>query len=109
MNQELLLRLWKKKRVCVLWKKGQETEGDYEGVAKVWRVEVRKAKAQLELRLAIAVTENEKSFYKYISTKRRTKENFHPLLDAAGDVTTEDKKTEILNASCPNISVHCSF
>ena len=81
----------------------------YKEVAKVCREEVQKAKAQLELRLATAVKENKKSFYEYISGKRRTKENFHPLLDAAGDVTTEDKKTEILNASCPNISVHCSF
>jgi len=62
------------------------------------RVEVRKAKAQLELRLATAVKENKKSFYKYINGKRRTKENFHPLLDTAGNVTTEDKeKAEALN------------
>ena len=68
-------------------------------IAKVCKEEVRKAKAQLELRLAIAVKENKKSFYKCISGKRRTKENFHPLLDAAGNVTTEDKeKAEVLNA-----------
>jgi len=61
--------------------------------------EVRKAKAQLELRLPTEVKENKKSFYKYINGKRRTKENFHPLLDAAGNVTTEDKeKAEVLNA-----------
>ena len=99
MNQELLLNLWKKKRVCVLWKKGQATWGDYKEVAKVCREEVRKAKAQLELRLATAVKENKKCFHKYINSKRRTKENFHPLLDAAGNVTTEDKeKAEVLNA-----------
>ena len=54
---ELLLRLQKKKRVCVLWKKGQATWGDYKEVAKVRREEVRKAKAQLELKLATAVEE----------------------------------------------------
>ena len=99
-NRELLLRLWKKKRACVLWKKGQETWGDYKRVAKVCRKEVRKAKARLELRLATAVVkENKKSFYKYINGMRRTKENFHPLLDAAGNVATEDKeKAEVLNA-----------
>ncbi len=43
------------------------TWGDYKEVAKVCREEVRKAKAQLELRLATAVKENKKSFYKYIS------------------------------------------
>ena len=93
------MRLWKKKRVYVLWKKGQATWGDCKQVAKICRVEVRKARAQLELRLATAVKENKKSFYKYISGKRRTKDNFHPLLDAVGNVTTEDKaKTEVLNA-----------
>ena len=49
--------------------------------------------------MAIAVKENKKSFYKYVNGKRRTKENFHPLLDAVGNVTTEDKeKAEVLNA-----------
>ena len=48
--------------------------------------------------MATAVKESKKSFYKYINSKRRTKENFHPLLDAAGNVTTEDKeKAEVLN------------
>ena len=55
MNHELLLKLWKKKRVYVLWKKVQATWGDYKEVAKVCREEVRKAKARLELRLATAV------------------------------------------------------
>ena len=64
MNRELLLRLRKKKRVYVLWRKGQATWGDYKEVAKVCREEVRKAKAHLELRLATAVKENVKSFYK---------------------------------------------
>ena len=93
------MRLQKKKRVCVLWKKGQATWEDYKEVAKVCREEVRKEKAQLELRLATAVKEKKKSFYKYTSGKRRSKENLHPVLDAAGNVTTEDKKkAEILNA-----------
>ena len=48
--------------------------------------------------MATAVKENKKCFHKYINSKRRTKENFHPLLDAAGNVTTEDKeKAEVLN------------
>ena len=99
MSQEQLLRLRKKKRIYVLWKKGQATRGDYKEVAKVCREEVQKAKAQLELRLATAVKENKKSFYKYINGKRRTKDDFYPLIDAAGNVTTEDKeKAEVLNA-----------
>ena len=82
MNWELLLRL-QKKRVYVLWKKGHASWGDYNEVAKVCREEVRKEKAQLELRLATAV--KKKSFYKYISGKRRTKKTFRPLLDAVGN------------------------
>ena len=40
-----------------------------------------------------------KHLYKYINSKNRAKENLHPLLDAAGNVTTEDKKqAEILVA-----------
>lgn len=39
-------------------------------------------------------------FYKYLHSKRRTKENLHSLLYEAGNVTTEDKeKAEVLNAS----------
>ena len=64
MNQELLLTLWQKKRVYVLLKKGQATWGDFKEAAKVCRVEVRKAKAHHELRLATAVKENKKSFYR---------------------------------------------
>lgn len=49
--------------------------------------------------MATAVKENKKSFYKYISSKRRSKENLHHLLDAVGNVTTENKeKAEVLNA-----------
>ena len=58
MNRELLSRVWKKRRVYVLWKKGQATRGCYKEVANVCREEVRKAKAQLELRLSTAVNEN---------------------------------------------------
>jgi len=48
--------------------------------------------------LAVGVKENKKLFYKCISSKRRTKESFHPLLDAAESMTTEDKeKVEVLN------------
>ena len=41
----------------------------------------------------------QETFYKYINSKRTTKENLHFLLDEAGNVTTEDKeKAEFLNA-----------
>ena len=60
---------------------------------------IRRAKAQLELNLATAVKDNKKCFYKYISNKRRAKENLHPLLDAGGNtVTKAEEKAEVLNA-----------
>ncbi len=49
--------------------------------------------------MATAVKESKKSFYKYINGKRRTKDNFYPLIDAAGNVTMKDKeKAEVLSA-----------
>ena len=58
----IIVETLKKKRVYVLWKKGQATWGDCKEIAKVCKEEVRKAKAQPELRLATAVKENKKSF-----------------------------------------------
>ena len=43
----------------------------------MYREKIRKAKAQLELNLAAVVKRNKKPFYKYINSKRRTKENIH--------------------------------
>jgi len=66
--------------------------------------------------LASEAKDNKKSFYKYKNNKRGTKEYFHPLLDATGNVTTEDKKAEVLNAfftsafnsqiSYPQVTLH---
>ncbi|MCQ4187459.1 reverse transcriptase family protein [Klebsiella pneumoniae] len=99
MNRELFLRLREKKRIYCLWKEGRATENEYKEVVRMCRGEIRKAKAQLEFNLATGVKRNKKLFYKYINSKRRTKENIHSLLDEAGNVTTEDKeKAEVLNA-----------
>jgi len=62
-------------------KKGQATQEDYKDIVKLYREKVRRAKAQLEHLLATAIKDNKKCFYKYISNKRRAKENLHPLLD----------------------------
>ena len=99
MNRELFLRLQEKKRIYLLWKKGRATQKEYKEVVKMCREKIRKAKAQLELKLAAGVKGNKKLFYKYINSKRRTRENLHSLLDEAGNVTTEDKeKADVLNA-----------
>ena len=63
------------------------------------REKIRKTKAQFELNLAAGVKRNKKLFYKYINSKRRTKENLRSLLDEAGNVTTEDtERADVLNA-----------
>ena len=99
MNRELFLRLQEKKRIYLLWKKGRATQKEYKEVVKMCREKIRKAKAQLELNLAAGVKGNKKLFYKYINSKRRTRENLRSLLDEAGNVTTGDKeKADVLNA-----------
>ncbi|KAK4831158.1 hypothetical protein QYF61_015628 [Mycteria americana] len=102
----------KKRRVYDLWKKGQATQEDYKDVMRLGREKIRRAKAQLELNLATAMQDNKKCFYKYISTKRRDKENLHPLLDAKGNVVKKDEeKAGVLNsafASVFNSKTSCS-
>ncbi|GAB0204020.1 mitochondrial enolase superfamily member 1 [Grus japonensis] len=51
---------------------------------------VRKAKANLELNLVRGVKDNEKGFYKYINSKRKTRENMGQLLNGAGELVTRD-------------------
>ncbi|KAK4813363.1 hypothetical protein QYF61_003562 [Mycteria americana] len=58
LTRELWLELRKKRRVYDLWKKGQATQEDYKGVARLCREKIRRAKAELELSLATAVKDN---------------------------------------------------
>ena len=65
------------------------------------REQIRRSKPQLELNLATAVIDNKKCFYKYISDKRRVKENLPSLLDAGGNAVTKgEEKAEVLHAFC---------
>ncbi|KAK4821972.1 hypothetical protein QYF61_006171, partial [Mycteria americana] len=76
LTRELWLKLRKKRRVYDLWKKGRVTQEDYKGVK-----------------------DNKKHFFKYISSKRRAKENLQPLVDRGGNTATKDEeKAEVLNA-----------
>jgi len=59
---ELLLGLRAKRRVYYLRKKGQATQGEYRGLIRLCREEIRNTKAQLELRLATVVRDNKKMF-----------------------------------------------
>ena len=99
MNRDLFGGHQEKSRIYLLWKEGWTTRGKYKEVVRMCKDKIRTAKAQLELNLAVGVKENKTFFYKYIYSKRRAKESLHPLPDAAGNVTTEDKeKAEVLNA-----------
>ncbi|KAK4817255.1 hypothetical protein QYF61_005468 [Mycteria americana] len=101
------------RRDSQLWKKGQATQEDYKGVARLCREKIRRAKTELELNLAAAVKDNKKHFFKYISSKRRAKENLQPLVDRGGNtVTKDDQKAEVLNAffaSVFNSRANCSL
>ncbi|KAK4820905.1 hypothetical protein QYF61_008137 [Mycteria americana] len=113
LTRELWLELRRKRRVYDLWKKGQATQEDYKGVARLCREKIRRAKAELELNLATAVKDNKKYFFKYISGKRRAKENLQPLVDGGGNTVTKDEeKAEVLNAffaSVINSRGNCSL
>ncbi|KAK4823236.1 hypothetical protein QYF61_000096 [Mycteria americana] len=113
LTRELWLELRKKRRVYDHWKKGQATQEDYKGVARLCREKIRRAKAELELSLAAAVKDNKKHFFKYISSKRRAKENLQPLVDRGGNtVTRDEEKAEVLNAffaSVFNSRANCSL
>ncbi|KAK4809578.1 hypothetical protein QYF61_020000 [Mycteria americana] len=99
LTRELWLKLRRKRRVYDLWKKGRATQEDYKGVARLCREKTRRAKAELELSLAAAIKDNKKHFFKYISSKRRGKENLQPLVDGGGNTVTKDEeKAEVLNA-----------
>ncbi|KAK4815696.1 hypothetical protein QYF61_006679 [Mycteria americana] len=92
LTRELWLELRKKRRVYDLWKKGRASQEDYKGVARFCREKIRRAKAELELNLAAAVKDNKKHFFKYISSKRRAKENLQPLVGGGGNTVTKDEE-----------------
>ena len=41
--------------------------------------------------MATKAKENSKCFYKHINSKRKARENLHPLLDAEGNLVTKDR------------------
>jgi len=97
MSKELLVKL-KWTFVYKMRKEGQATWEEYRNIVRVCREAMRKAKVHLELNLTRDV-EDKKDFFKYISSKWKTRENVGPLLKQVGAQVTEDaEKVEFLNA-----------
>ena len=65
--------------------------------------ENQKSQSTARTELGPKAEENSKCFYKHINSKRKARENLHPLLDAEGNLVTKDRdKAEVLNASVFN-------
>ncbi|GAB0186183.1 mitochondrial enolase superfamily member 1 [Grus japonensis] len=80
------------------WKQGQVAWEEYRETIQAARDQVRKAKALIELNLARDIKGNKKSFYRYVSDKRKMRENVGPLWNEMGDLVTLNKeKTEVVN------------
>ncbi|GAB0186323.1 mitochondrial enolase superfamily member 1 [Grus japonensis] len=98
MNKELLSKLKHKTEAYRGWKQGQVAWEECRKTGPAARDQVRKAKALIEISLARDVKGNKKSFYRYVSDKRRTRENVGPLRNETGDLITQDmEKAEVLN------------
>jgi len=99
LNKELLAEIRWKRKVHGMWKEGKATWEEYRNVVRACRDAKRKAKAHLEMKLARDVKNNKKGFFKYINSKRKTRDNVGPLLNEVGVLVTEDaEKAELLNA-----------
>lgn len=81
----------KKKRVYCLWNKGLETQEECKDIASICGGKIRKAKARQEFNLAIIVRNNNKCFFQ-IYQQQKEGQNLLPLLDAAGNINTEDEE-----------------
>jgi len=76
-----------------MWKEGQATWEQYRNIVRACREAMRKTR--LELNLARDVKDNKKDFFKYSSSKWKTREKVRPLLNKVGVLMTEDvEKTE---------------
>ncbi|PKU31482.1 rna-directed dna polymerase from mobile element jockey-like [Limosa lapponica baueri] len=98
-SKELLEKLRRKKEVYRTWKKGLAAWEEYRNTVRVCRDATRKARAHLELNLARDAKDSKKGFFKYISSKRKTRENVNLLLNEVGALVMEDaEKAQLLNA-----------
>ena len=80
---------------------------EYTDAVLMCRNEIRKAKAQMELKLARDVINYEKGFFIYIGQKRQAKESVPPLINEKGELATTDmEKTGVLNEFFVSVSLH---
>ncbi|GAB0185845.1 mitochondrial enolase superfamily member 1 [Grus japonensis] len=98
MNKELPGKVKQKKEAYRGWKQGQVAWEEYRETLRAAREQVRKAKTLIEISLARDVKDNKKTFYRYVSDKRRTRENVGPLRNEMGELVTQDtEKAEVPN------------
>jgi len=75
LSQDLLVKLKVKRELHRQWKQRQISWEEYRDAAHLYRNEVKRAKAQLELNLTRDAKNNNKGFYRYVSQKRKAKES----------------------------------
>lgn len=77
---------------------------DCRAVVCICREKTGKAKAQFDLKLVRVVSDNKKSVFKYVSGKRRPKENVMQILVRGCNLTNRDEeKAEAFNAFCASV------
>jgi len=91
-------KLRHKKEAYRGWKQGQVAREEYREIIQAARDHVRKAKVLSELNLVRDIKGNKKSFHRYISDKRKARENVGPLWKEMGDLVTRDmEKAEVVD------------
>lgn len=81
-------KIQKKEESLQKGEKDLATWEEYRNVVRACREAMRKV--HLELILMREIKDNRKSFFKYISSKRKTVENVGPLLNEFGALVMED-------------------
>lgn len=84
MNKELWQNSDIEKKLYKRWKQGEVTWKEYRHTAWTRRDRVRKGKTHLLLSLARYLKGNQKEFYRYIGSKKKTRENVGLMLNEVG-------------------------
>jgi len=79
MNKEILDKVKHKKEAYRGWKQGQVAWEENREIVQAARAQVRKAKALTGLSLSRDIKGNMKSFYRYVSDKKKMREIVGPL------------------------------